>query len=226
VAQLYPLVLSFLFIASYDSQGYGGGILTRLHTGIKHLGTPLSPLIYWYRGFFPRKVNRPGVEADHLTTKTYKRHSKIKWIFINIITQYSPSPLRHNVYIAHTTNLTPQKTLPKALPSVSSLVTVCWIDEKASNLGSSITNFNLVNRKSQPALNHGSRVDGITRRSHVWPKTRTQRPKNAPVHCRVEDTRTSPFTGGTLMPCKLSGTVPPMASSNGSVLSVLGKTWS
>jgi hypothetical protein len=29
VAQLYPLALSFLFIASYDSQGYGGGILTR-----------------------------------------------------------------------------------------------------------------------------------------------------------------------------------------------------
>jgi hypothetical protein len=33
VAQLYPQALSSLFVASYDSQGYGRGILTRLHTG-------------------------------------------------------------------------------------------------------------------------------------------------------------------------------------------------
>jgi hypothetical protein len=33
VTQLYPRVLGSLFVASYDSQGYGGGILTRLHTG-------------------------------------------------------------------------------------------------------------------------------------------------------------------------------------------------
>jgi hypothetical protein len=33
VAQLYPRVLGSLFVASYDSQGYGGGILTRLHKG-------------------------------------------------------------------------------------------------------------------------------------------------------------------------------------------------
>jgi restriction endonuclease Mrr len=33
VAQLYPQALGSLFVASYDSQGYGGGILTRLHTG-------------------------------------------------------------------------------------------------------------------------------------------------------------------------------------------------
>jgi hypothetical protein len=31
VAQLYPRALDSLFVASYDSQGYGGGILTRLH---------------------------------------------------------------------------------------------------------------------------------------------------------------------------------------------------
>jgi hypothetical protein len=34
VAQLYPRALDSLFVASYDSQGYGGGILTRLHTGL------------------------------------------------------------------------------------------------------------------------------------------------------------------------------------------------
>jgi hypothetical protein len=32
VAQLYPRALGSLFVASYDSQGYGGDILTRLHT--------------------------------------------------------------------------------------------------------------------------------------------------------------------------------------------------
>jgi hypothetical protein len=33
VAKLYPRALGSLFVASYDSQDYGGGILTRLHTG-------------------------------------------------------------------------------------------------------------------------------------------------------------------------------------------------
>jgi hypothetical protein len=34
VAQIYPRALGSLSVASYDSQGYGGGILSRLHTGI------------------------------------------------------------------------------------------------------------------------------------------------------------------------------------------------
>jgi hypothetical protein len=33
VTQLYPQALDFLFVVSYESQCYGGGILTRLHTG-------------------------------------------------------------------------------------------------------------------------------------------------------------------------------------------------
>jgi hypothetical protein len=33
VAQLYPRALGYLFVASYNSQAYGGGILTRLHIG-------------------------------------------------------------------------------------------------------------------------------------------------------------------------------------------------
>jgi hypothetical protein len=33
VAQLFPWELGSLFVASCDSQGYGGGILTRFHTG-------------------------------------------------------------------------------------------------------------------------------------------------------------------------------------------------
>jgi hypothetical protein len=34
VAQLYPRALGSLFVASYDSQGIGAVILTRLHTGL------------------------------------------------------------------------------------------------------------------------------------------------------------------------------------------------
>jgi hypothetical protein len=37
VAQLYPRALGSLFVVSYDSQGYGGGILTRLYTDRKLL---------------------------------------------------------------------------------------------------------------------------------------------------------------------------------------------
>jgi hypothetical protein len=33
VAQLYPQALGSFSVASYDSQGYGGGIRPRLHTG-------------------------------------------------------------------------------------------------------------------------------------------------------------------------------------------------
>jgi hypothetical protein len=36
VAQLYPWSLGSLYVVSYDSQGYGGGILTCLHTGWYH----------------------------------------------------------------------------------------------------------------------------------------------------------------------------------------------
>jgi hypothetical protein len=32
-AQLYPQALGSLFVTFYDSQGYDGGILSRLHTG-------------------------------------------------------------------------------------------------------------------------------------------------------------------------------------------------
>jgi hypothetical protein len=34
VAQLYPQALGSLFVASYNSQGYGGGIRPCLHTGL------------------------------------------------------------------------------------------------------------------------------------------------------------------------------------------------
>jgi hypothetical protein len=37
VVQLYPQTLSSLFVASYDSQSYGGGIRTRLHAGVSQI---------------------------------------------------------------------------------------------------------------------------------------------------------------------------------------------
>jgi hypothetical protein len=33
MAQIYPRALGSLYFVSYDSQGYGGGILTLLHMG-------------------------------------------------------------------------------------------------------------------------------------------------------------------------------------------------
>jgi hypothetical protein len=35
VTQLYPQAPSFFFVAFYVSQGYGGSIVTRLHSGIQ-----------------------------------------------------------------------------------------------------------------------------------------------------------------------------------------------
>jgi hypothetical protein len=37
VAQLYPQALGFLFVASYDSQGYRGGNRPRLQMGVYNL---------------------------------------------------------------------------------------------------------------------------------------------------------------------------------------------
>jgi hypothetical protein len=46
VAQLYPPALGSLFVASHDSQGYGGGIRSRLHTGFCLIAVPLRSPIY------------------------------------------------------------------------------------------------------------------------------------------------------------------------------------
>jgi hypothetical protein len=45
VAQLYPWALGSLLIACYDSQVYGGGILTRLHTGWSWIEFILRPTV-------------------------------------------------------------------------------------------------------------------------------------------------------------------------------------
>jgi hypothetical protein len=45
LAQLFPRTLGSIFVASYDSQGYSGGILTHLHMGLYCLGLRL--LVSW-----------------------------------------------------------------------------------------------------------------------------------------------------------------------------------
>jgi hypothetical protein len=44
VAQLYPQALGSLFVASYYSQGYGGGIRPRLHAGFTLVTPPHVPV--------------------------------------------------------------------------------------------------------------------------------------------------------------------------------------
>jgi hypothetical protein len=107
-------------------------------------------------------------------------------IFINIITQYGPLLLPHNVYIIHTVQGIKCPRRCFFLHRLNSFVTVCWIDVTALNLVLSIVIFKLGTKKSQPVLNQGSRVNEIRRGSLVSPETRKQSPKNAPVHCRAE----------------------------------------
>jgi hypothetical protein len=46
VARLFPQVLSSLFVASYNSQDYGGGIRLRLHTGFPPLLQTVLPITF------------------------------------------------------------------------------------------------------------------------------------------------------------------------------------
>jgi hypothetical protein len=48
VAQLYPRALGSISVASYDSQDYGGGILTRLQTGQRTGQNGLYTRVYIY----------------------------------------------------------------------------------------------------------------------------------------------------------------------------------
>jgi hypothetical protein len=80
VAQLYPRELGSLFVASYDSQGYRGGILTRLHMRFeiqfKSHGTHghillshLSPPPQTWRArslyFYPPGTRWPSYNPEH-----------------------------------------------------------------------------------------------------------------------------------------------------------------
>jgi hypothetical protein len=45
VAKLYPQALGSLLVASYNSQGYGGGIRTLLYTGIRSFSMCVQILV-------------------------------------------------------------------------------------------------------------------------------------------------------------------------------------
>jgi hypothetical protein len=55
VAQLYPPALGSLFVASYDSQGYGEVILTRLQMGVQGVMSQQTELLL---AAVPRRSNR------------------------------------------------------------------------------------------------------------------------------------------------------------------------
>jgi hypothetical protein len=46
VGQLYPQAPGSIFVAFYDSQGYSGSILNRIHT--EHINTYINIYIYIY----------------------------------------------------------------------------------------------------------------------------------------------------------------------------------
>jgi hypothetical protein len=57
VAQLYLRALGSVFVYSYDSQGYSGGILTHLHTGLS--------IIFLYTSFYVAiTLSIPNISSD------------------------------------------------------------------------------------------------------------------------------------------------------------------
>jgi hypothetical protein len=58
VVQLYPRALGSIFVASYDSQGYGGDILTRLHEDQPSVEVRVGVIL------------RPTVSGTHLAPAT------------------------------------------------------------------------------------------------------------------------------------------------------------
>jgi hypothetical protein len=88
--------------------------------------------------------NKINSMTSSRTAAIKSRTYMVKIIFLNTITQYSPHALRHNVYIVQTTNRMPDKTLIPAI-AFGSLVTVCWINETATNHVPIVALFNLGN---------------------------------------------------------------------------------
>jgi hypothetical protein len=64
VAQLYPRTIGSVFVASYDSQGYGGGILTRRHTGDWKYNTKQHNedlyFLWWHNDLRHRWTSQPA----------------------------------------------------------------------------------------------------------------------------------------------------------------------
>jgi hypothetical protein len=64
VAQLYSQALGSLFVASYELQDYGGGIRTRLHTGV--LNMYFIAIIFKYQIPTSKRTHRIFVTDDNI----------------------------------------------------------------------------------------------------------------------------------------------------------------
>jgi hypothetical protein len=70
VARLYPQALGSLSVASYDSQGYGGGIGTRLHAGLSELNY-LRLLVQPQHGPHRKHLSTVLLLLDHVAIVMY-----------------------------------------------------------------------------------------------------------------------------------------------------------
>jgi hypothetical protein len=92
VAQLYPQALGFFFVTSYDPQGYGGGILTRLHTG--HICINNSWSFILRRSNLYEVVSTVHYHIEQVTTWSWKygRGDKGQYwnnLFFNLVMNWS-----------------------------------------------------------------------------------------------------------------------------------------
>jgi hypothetical protein len=74
IAQLYPRALGSFFVTSYDSQVYGGGILTHLHTGLLFLKLKSLGVI------FDKKIPS-RLHIEMVTTKAYITFMRLHSLF-------------------------------------------------------------------------------------------------------------------------------------------------
>jgi hypothetical protein len=63
VTQLYPKALGSIFVASYDSQGYAGGIRPRLHTG-----------------YATQLLNDPLITSRHRQHRKHRSSVAVQWL--------------------------------------------------------------------------------------------------------------------------------------------------
>jgi hypothetical protein len=73
VAQIYPQALGSLSVASYDSQGYGGGILIRLHTNnpCQKSKSKSKSKLYYYRQSVGQSVLVSGTHLEPATNFSF-----------------------------------------------------------------------------------------------------------------------------------------------------------
>jgi hypothetical protein len=107
VAQLFPRALGSLYVASYDSQGCGGGVLTRLHMG-RFLAAEQSYVTTdgqsvnksWCRahsGLVTRHISRPKVSIGKFVSclrgETSLTRGRVDFWYSNTLAYKTPGHL-------------------------------------------------------------------------------------------------------------------------------------